>query len=417
MAKQTTTYITRQGVSLAINFDEAQVPDYTLPDPLLFAGGAPVGSAEAWQQRRRPEVLELFREHVYGLSPAATGAIAFDLIEAETPALAGPAVRRQVRIFPLGRGVSLWLDLLLYLPQPRPGPVPLFLAMNFFGNHTVQPDPAIILSEQWMMESDRHGIQNHRAGEAGRGTSASRWPVAHIVARGYGLATFYYGDLVPDDPELGQAQLPRFFPAGTPAERQSALSVWAWGLSRALDYLATDPTIDRRRVAVLGHSRLGKAALWAGAQDERLALVISNNSGCGGAALSRRRFGETVEAINTAFPHWFGHNFKRYNNNEASLPLDQHMLLALIAPRPLYLASASEDLWADPAGEFLAAKAATPVYHLLGQEGLVVAAMPPVGRPVLSRIGYHLRAGEHDLTAYDWARFLDFADKHLDPGG
>ena len=414
MPLQSGKFVTPNGIELKINMDESMVPDYTLPESLISNDGSPIRSAEAWRQKRRSEILELFGAHVFGRRPAIPDPITFQVIESNTQALQGVATRTQVRIFLLGQADGPWMDMLIYSPDNRQRPTPLFVGLNFWGNHSIHPDPEIILSTSWLPDNPDHGIRDHRATPQARGLSASRWPLELILKRGYGLATIYYGDLVPDDPDLFNNEVTAYFPGEKQAETfSSAISVWAWGLSRALDYLKQDQDIDADRIGLIGHSRLGKSALWAGAQDERFGLVISNASGCGGAALSRRRFGETVEIINTTFPHWFCPDFKKYNGNEDALPLDQHMLLALIAPRPLYVASAADDLWADPHGEFLGVKAADPVYRLLGTSGMATEEMPPVNQPVFSRVGYHIRSGAHDLTQYDWEQYLNFADKYL----
>ena len=387
-----------------VNYDEAQVPKYTLPDPLALASGEKVRDAETWIQRRRPEILELFERNMYGRSPGRPEGLRFEVSSIDRSALGGQAVRKQVTVYFFGTKDGPKMDLLLYLPAAARKPVPVFLGLNFDGNQTVAADPGIRLGDFWVNEAKQP------AREDSRGSKAGQWQVARILARGYGLATAYYCDIEPDFNGGLRFGVRRTAPA---ADGWGAIAAWAWGLSRALDYLQTDPDVDASRVAVMGHSRLGKAALWAAARDTRFALAISNDSGAGGAALAHRRFGERIQDLNTRFPHWFCENYKRFNGREEDLPFDQHMLLALIAPRPVYVASADEDLWADPRGSFLAALAAGPVYRLLGKPGLETSQMPHLHQPIMNAVGYHIRAGKHDVTAYDWEQYLDFADKQL----
>lgn len=403
------------------SYDESAVPAYDLPDPLVFADGSPVATPAHWPARRA-ELLELFTHQMFGRLDLATpgGALHAELIESDDNALGGIAIRKQLRISFTDAADGPAMDLLLYLPKEATGPVPVFFGMNFDGNHTVHADPAIRITRSWVRNREQAGASDHRASEPGRGVAASRWPVEAVLARGYGLATVYYGDLDPDydDGFANGLHALTANPDGTPraGDAGGAIAAWAWGYRLALDYFEQDGGVDAHRVVAIGHSRLGKTALWAGATDTRFAMAISNNSGCGGAALSRRRFGETVYAINERFPHWFCRHFHAYNDNESALPFDQHELIALMAPRPVYVASAEDDRWADPHGEFLACVHASSVYELLGQPGLhtETGIMPAINTPLHEgRIGYHVRTGGHDLTRYDWDRYMDFADKHL----
>jgi hypothetical protein len=398
-------------------YDEALVPPYTLPDPLIDSAGRPVKSAGDWESRRRQEILHLFETHVYGRSPQRPK-MEFDVASEADNALGGRAIRKEVTIHLLPRSAKVSLHLLLYLPKLEQ-PVPVFLGLNFSGNQSIHEDPTITITDAWVRNDEKLGIGNNHANEATRGSEAERWQVEEVISRGYGVASMYYGDIDPDfDDGFKNGVHSLYVADGKPdrgADAWGSIAAWAWGLSRALDYLETDKHVDAKRVAVWGHSRLGKTALWAAAEDERFAMAISNDSGCGGAALSRRVFGETVGRINKSFPHWFCRNFRQYNENENRLPVDQHMLVALIAPRPIYIASAAEDLWADPRGEFLGAQGAAPVYDLLlGPHAAGLPDhIPAVGKSVGRQIGYHIRSGKHDVTPFDWQQYLDFADRHL----
>ncbi len=400
-----------------VNYDESKVPAYVLPDPLVMENGMQVTTPEQWWQQRRPELLRLFEENVYGRVPGHLQHLAFRVRSVNRQALDGQAIRKQVTVLFTGKENGPAMDLLIYIPKNAKRPCPAFLGLNFYGNQTICSDTGIYLARPWVRNNEAFGITDNRATEASRGVRASRWPVEMILRRGYALVTAYYGDIDPDfDDGFQNGVHPLFYKdqQKKPApDEWGSIAAWAWGLSRAMDYLEKDGDIDVQRVAVMGHSRLGKTALWAAAEDTRFAMAISSMSGCGGAALSRRRYGETVERINRVFPHWFCDNFNKYNNNEDALPVDQHELIALIAPRPVYISAAVEDRWADPKGMFLAARYATPVYHLLGKTGLPDDAEMIPGKPVMGTIGFHLRPGKHDVTLYDWQQFLLFADKFL----
>ena len=401
------------------NYDESKVPEYELPEVLKLGTGGTVMSVSQWQEKRRPEVLELFRKHVYGRIPGDVKNSFISVLQEESnQALGGTAIRRQVRLYLKTKGESPYIDLLIYLPKKellRDGSVPIFTGLNFNGNHTVTLEKQVPVHSKWSRNDPRVGHKDNRANEGSRGVKIERWQPEMLISEGFGLATAYYGDIDPDFDDGWNNGIHTLFPSSTNLKKDDwgSIASWAWGLSRMMDYFVTDEDIDHQRVALTGLSRLGKTALWAGAEDERFAIVISTDSGCGGAALSRRVFGETVKRINTSFPHWFCDNFNQYNDAEHRLPVDQHMLVALIAPRPVYIASAIEDVWADPKGEFVSGLEASPVYELFGKVGTGTAKHPPVDHPIGDYVGYHMRSGDHDANRFDWEQYIRFAKRHF----
>ena len=372
------------------NYHEERVPPYSLPDVLVSASGERVDSPAAWESRRQ-EILEQFRDEVYGRRPDAPERLEFEVVEEDRSALDGRATFRRVAIHSGVADREHTFELLLFLPNSPLGRSPVFLLLN--NRPPTNTDP-------------------------GRGERSQFWPVEEVIARGFGIAAIQNNALAPDDSASYRDGVINLFSGPgaegeRPANAWAALAAWGWGASRVMDYLETDMGVDADRVAVVGHSRGGKAALWVGAEDPRFALAISNESGAGGAALSRRRYGETVERITSSFPHWFAPRFSSYADREDELPIDQHMLVALMAPRAVYVASADEDLWADPRGEFLSLVHASPVFDLGGGETMAAVEMPPLEHPVhAGSMGYHVRRGGHNLTLYDWMRFVDFAE-HL----
>jgi len=397
------------------NYDESKVTSFTLPDPLVLHGGRKVKTAKSWEKKQRPRILKMFEEQMFGKTPEGLKITGSRTLEesAVTPFKNGK--RKQIEMVLNQNGRDLRIQMLMYLPI-NVAKAPLFLGYNFNGNHAVCKDVDVLITDSWCENNPSAGIGNHQFTEQSRGIESQRWSIQMILDAGYGVATMYYGDVDPDRNDFSDGVHPFSYREGqikpTPGQWGS-IAAWAWGLSQALDCLEKEPSVDASRVTMLGHSRLGKTALWAGALDPRFALVISNESGCGGAALSKRNFGETVKRINTSFPHWFCDNFKAYNDNEQNLPFDQHELIALIAPRPVYISSAQEDLWADPKGEYLGGYYASPVYQLYGKKGLESEEPPPVSHPVMNQIGYHIRPGKHNVTNYDWEQFIKFADIHL----
>lgn len=404
----------------ALSLAQTDSPPTALPDPLLLANGTRVTTAAQWRNQRRPELLAQFTREMYGVAPPRSPKMSFLLFDKGTPALHGKAIRRQITILLNGDPGGPKFDLLLYLPTASHTRAPAILGLNFWGNHAIARDPGVPLPTNPIKAGrnsyvDLSCVEDSHASEACRGINASQWPLETMLDKGYALATVYCCALDPDTKDGFDKSLKAFYPElQNRGDNFSTIGEWAWVLSRAMDYLVTDPAIDPKRVALFGWSRLGKAALWAGATDERFAAVISNESGAGGAKLFHRGIGESVADLNKNFPHWFDENFRKYNGIDRSLPFDQHEVIALLAPRPVYIASAEQDKEADPEGEFAAAKAAEPVYQLLGKPGLLTDTWPAVNQAIENGdIAYHVREGRHDVKPFDWEHYLTFLDRQF----
>jgi len=385
-----------------------------MPDPLVMLDGQRVKDGQEWFDRRRPELKALFQHYMYGTPPSAPEKIQTTVARVDPKYFDGKATKKEVAIR-FGPDSTPEIYLLVVVPNRSQGSAPVFLGMNFCGNHALVNDPNVAIPTTWTRETCP-GCKDNRSTEEGRGKQVDVWSLENTIDRGYAVATFYYGDVVPDHPGFTDGIIPHYYKPGQkqPGRHEwGAVAAWAWGLQRAVDYLVTDPAIDAKKIAVVGHSRLGKAALVAAAFDERIALAIPHQAGCGGTAPSRGKVGESVARINTSFPHWFNQEFKSFNNQPERLPFDQNALVALVAPRPVLFTNAVEDTWANPAGQFEVLKSADAVYRFLGVEGLEAGSMPEINRLVASRLGYHIRPGKHAMRPEDWTVFLDYADKQF----
>lgn len=371
-----------------INYYEEKVPGYLLPDLLTTLNGKKIKKAGQWEKKRRSEVLELFRENVYGRVPLTPYTKSFRLIKEDKNAMDGNATLKQVDITIISEAGSLDIHLTLFVPNKVPKPVPAFLLIDNRG--PANTDPL-------------------------RKVRSEFWPAEEAVARGYAIAVFHNADVDPDNHDGFKNGIHALLDRGErKPDSWGTIAAWAWGASRCLDYFETDPDINYRQVAVVGHSRGGKTALWAAAEDQRFAMAVSNESGCGGAALARRKYGETVSRINSAFPHWFCTNYSKWSDNEENMPVDMHMLIALIAPRAVCVTSASDDLWADPRGSYLSLYHSLPVYQLYDKNTSIPEKMPPLNRQVIGgKIAYHVRDGAHNMLLKDWNWFMDFGDRVL----
>ncbi|WP_439622124.1 glucuronyl esterase domain-containing protein [Gemmata sp.] len=386
-----------------------------MPSPVVMRDGTPVTSKADWEAKRRPELKELFQHYMYGTYPAKPEKVTGKVLFEDARAFGGKGTLREVEIT---FGPPEWPKIYLLVATPNgKTPAACFVGPNFQGNHCLVADERVRVTPDWCYPNTP-GVKNNKATAEGRGKVLDVWPFEQALDKGYAVATFYSGDIQPDRPDVQEGMRKTL---GTGPEKKNPAETatvmwWTWGVHRAVDYLVTDPAIDPKRIAVVGHSRLGKAALLAGAFDDRIAVVIPHQSGCGGAGPSRSKNdkAEPVARITKAFPHWFCANFTAFGGDTTKLPFDQNDLVAICAPRPVLMTNAEEDQWANPSGQFDVLRAAAPAYELYGVAKPVVAdKMPETGRLAAERLGYFLRTGKHAMTPADWKAYLEFADVWL----
>ncbi|HNX56635.1 MAG TPA: acetylxylan esterase [Prolixibacteraceae bacterium] len=367
------------------NYFEEKVPAYTLPDVLTTSANKKITNSQEWEKLRRPELLELFTTQVYGRVPDTPYKTTFNVVKTDENAMNGAATLKLIDIEVSANSKTLTIHLGLFIPNKAEKPVPAFLLI-----------------------CNRPATDNI---DFTRTKKSEFWPAEEVIARGYAVAAFFNGDVDPDQDDNFQNGIHGLLDKKRNSESWGTIAAWAWGASRCLDYLVTDKAIDAKKVAVIGHSRGAKTALWAGATDQRFAMVCCNESGTGGSPLAHRQFGETIERINRAFPHWFCGNYRKYASHQDEMPFDMHELLALIAPRALYIASASDDLWGDPKGQYLSLFHSLSVFQLYNKKVSLSEAMPPLNTPVRSgQVAYHVREGIHNLTLQDWNFYMDQAN-------
>ena len=393
-----------------VNYDESKIPAFTLPEVLADSSGRKITTLRAWE-KHRPELLKLFENHMYGKIPPRPDKVLYELLSEKQNDLNGLALRREVRLhFEMKNGRKHYMDVLMYIPQKRKGKVPVFAGLIVTGNHSVSKDKFIrITGLNYKPTTDYR-----KRAETLRGCYVRRFPLEQIMKRGYAVAFAAYHDTFPDRSNGWDLSIYRLFSNEKRPADGSAISAWAWGKSRILDYLETVPEINAEKAAVIGHSRLGKAALWAGVCDERFKLVCVNNSGCGGTAPSRRLYGETLYSMfnyHKIGNYWFVESLKEKALTPEKLPFDQHQLVSLIAPRSVSVHCATLDQWADPKGEYLSLYEAGKVYRLYGKKDILSSPLPPEKGSAGGRnASYYLRVGKHDIVLEDWNHYMDMAD-------